>query len=344
MGLDITTLLLPVSEDRPSGDDIEYDPEFQQLERIFSKQDIHSEIALEAAEWSQVYSQSQALLGRSKDLRLAYWLTQAATARDGWSGFAQGVSLMQQLISGFWEHFHPQLDPSDNFDPVIRINIVGGLNHRLSTISLLLKAPLVHVKGLGAFNLRDYQIATGEITAPSDTYQEGLSTDVILAALQEMDPSELQQITADVKIVSEQLQLMDTFLMEKVGSSIAPDLSALNKCVTACLKFLGHAPVNQVSDDMNDQSAEGAETLQAANGSLVKPAKPAVAGEIMSREDAMKMMDKIADYFVKHEPSSPVPMLMKRAKRLSTMDFMDILKELAPKGVEQAQMISGEGE
>jgi type VI secretion system protein ImpA len=65
------------------------------------------------------------------------------------------------------------------------------------------------------------------------------------------------------------------------------------------------------------------------------------SGEITSREDAIRMMDKISDYFQRHEPSSPVPLLMRRAKRLVSMSFMDILKDMAPGGVSQASAVGG---
>jgi type VI secretion system protein ImpA len=53
------------------------------------------------------------------------------------------------------------------------------------------------------------------------------------------------------------------------------------------------------------------------------------------------MMDKISSFFERSEPSSPVPLLMQRAKRLVSMSFMDILADIAPDGVKQAKNIGG---
>ena len=66
-----------------------------------------------------------------------------------------------------------------------------------------------------------------------------------------------------------------------------------------------------------------------------------MVGEIASREDAIRMLDKICEYFDRHEPSSPVPFLLKRAKTLVVKDFMAILLDLAPGGAEQANLIFG---
>jgi type VI secretion system protein ImpA len=53
------------------------------------------------------------------------------------------------------------------------------------------------------------------------------------------------------------------------------------------------------------------------------------------------MIDKICDYFERHEPSSPVPLLLNRAKRLISKDFLEILRDLTPDGVLQAESIGG---
>jgi type VI secretion system protein ImpA len=52
-------------------------------------------------------------------------------------------------------------------------------------------------------------------------------------------------------------------------------------------------------------------------------------------------LDKVSDYFQKYEPSSPVPLLLQRAKRLVAKYFMEILRDLTPAGVSQAEAIGG---
>lgn len=54
------------------------------------------------------------------------------------------------------------------------------------------------------------------------------------------------------------------------------------------------------------------------------------------------MLDLICDYYARCEPSSPVPLLLKRAKRLVFMDFIEIIKDLAPDGLSQVELIRGQ--
>ena len=55
----------------------------------------------------------------------------------------------------------------------------------------------------------------------------------------------------------------------------------------------------------------------------------------------MRALELICEYYANNEPSSPVPLLARRAKRLVTMDFMEILQDLAPEGVSQVEIIKG---
>ena len=53
------------------------------------------------------------------------------------------------------------------------------------------------------------------------------------------------------------------------------------------------------------------------------------------------MLDKICQYYARSEPSSPVPYLMKRARRLAEKNFMEIIGDLNPDALEQINKITG---
>jgi type VI secretion system protein ImpA len=66
-----------------------------------------------------------------------------------------------------------------------------------------------------------------------------------------------------------------------------------------------------------------------------------VGGRITSRDDVVRVLDKVCEYYERNEPSSPVPVLLRRARRLVPKDFMEILRDLVPDGVAQAENIRG---
>ncbi len=64
-------------------------------------------------------------------------------------------------------------------------------------------------------------------------------------------------------------------------------------------------------------------------------------GSIETAQDARTALDTVIAYFRRYEPSSPVPIILERAKRLVGADFMTIMKDLAPAGVDSVMLIGG---
>jgi type VI secretion system protein ImpA len=67
----------------------------------------------------------------------------------------------------------------------------------------------------------------------------------------------------------------------------------------------------------------------------------AAVGVVRNRQDATRALDAVADFFRTNEPSSPIPLLLERAKRLVSKNFLEVLAELAPEALEPAKAASG---
>lgn len=68
-----------------------------------------------------------------------------------------------------------------------------------------------------------------------------------------------------------------------------------------------------------------------------------MSDEIRTREDAVEMIDRIIAYLERNEPTNPAPLLLKRARRLMGMSFVDIIKDIAPESLKQIQALAGPG-
>ena len=64
-------------------------------------------------------------------------------------------------------------------------------------------------------------------------------------------------------------------------------------------------------------------------------------GTIRSPQDATRALEAVAEYFRRNEPSSPVPLLLDRAKRLVSKSFLEVLEEMAPEGLPGARAAGG---
>ena len=68
-----------------------------------------------------------------------------------------------------------------------------------------------------------------------------------------------------------------------------------------------------------------------------------MSGPLQSREDVIRVLDQVCDWYSKFEPSSPVPLLLQRAKRLVNKNFVEAIQDLTPSGVTEIQNIAGLG-
>ncbi len=52
-------------------------------------------------------------------------------------------------------------------------------------------------------------------------------------------------------------------------------------------------------------------------------------------------LDRLLQYYARHEPSSPLPILLQRAKKLVNADFATIVRDLIPDGWSQFENLRG---
>jgi type VI secretion system protein ImpA len=126
-----------------------------------------------------------------------------------------------------------------------------------------------------------------------------------------------------------------TTMQTRSGFESAPDFDPLLRPLSRIDKLL--------RDHMPDATPGAANGSAGATG--VSEEGAAMSGEavtdIRSRQDAIRALDAVAAFFRTHEPSSPVPIFVERAKRLVSKSFMEALADIAPDGVSQARLIGG---
>lgn len=338
--IDVTNLLKEVSADDPCGQDLEYDPDFGELERAVQGKPEHQMgdtlIPAQEADWPDVQNQAVGLLGRTKDLRVALYLIQALIHNEGMLGLKDGLILLQGLLENYWDTVHPQLDPNDNNDPTLRINILASLCDPNTVLNSVRESILVKSKVLGQFSLRDILIATGKLSLPSGSDEQPIEVSTVNGAFMEAELEDLQNTSNAIRDSIECVATIESFLMEKVGAMQVTDLSALPALLKEAQQIMSDYLSQRGVSDADVSSIEDAAVAQESQN-VAQP----MTGSFTSREDVIRGLDKMCEYFRQHEPSSPVPMLLQRAKRLVDKDFIEILRDLTPAGVTQAEEIIG---
>jgi len=347
MAIDIQSLLSEVSPEAPCGEDLSYDASFLALEDMLRPKAGGGvvegvEEAAEEPNWRDVREKSMELLRRSKDLRVAMYLVLASLKMDGLAGLRDGLALLQGLLDHFWEHLYPKLDPEDNNDPLERINILQSLSPE--TVSpqdpmkfkqRLAEVPLCNSAQMGRFSLRDIQVARGELTVSAG----GPDMSVIDAAFQDTATDELIAASQTADKAIEHLATITTIFSKNAAQGQTPDLSDfqsilgnIHKCIQGYLAKRGYGQAVE----------EGAPTAGTAGGESDKGGI-SLAGEIRSPQEALLAIEKVCQYFDRHEPSSPVPLLLRRAQRLVSKNFTDVIADLCPDAMSRVQLIGGAG-
>jgi len=352
--LDIQSLLQPIAPDAPCGENLEYDAAYAGMERAAvgkpEQQFGDTVIPAEEPDWREVKQKALDVLKRSKDLRVALYLTRSALRTDGLQGLADGTAVLKGLIEKFWDSVHPQLDPDDDNDPATRVNTIASLCDPVSILRGVRDATLVRSRGMGSFTYRDILTAQGELPPPTGAAKPEMSS--IEGAFSDCDVKELQATAEAVRDAQANVTGIEDSITEFVGSSSAPNLDDLTGLLRTISRFLkdrlSQRGINEPSADKATDESPGeaapvnGDSAGKKNGDQRASAPiQRLTGEIASREDVIRAIDKICDYYKRYEPSSPVPLFLNRAKRLASKSFLDILRDLTPDALAQALAIGG---
>jgi type VI secretion system protein ImpA len=333
--IDVDALLGHVDDDHPCGLNLEYDPAFLELEKeALGKPEVQYGETITPAvppDWKVVRKIATELLTRSRDLRIIMPLARATMSLNGFAGLSESLTLIARLLEDQWESVHPQLDPDDDLDPMLRINSLATLCDS-TFLSELRDITLIVLPGLGRLTIRDLQIATGDL--PEGDGHPKLAMSSIEAACRDVDKEIFGATAQAVADACAAVRRIETILVSKVGTSQALNLDPLTRLLDNGRQVMSVQTNKPVHGTEADSSMPAARRDGGVSGG-------AIADQITNRDDVLRMLDKICGYYQRNEPSSPVPLLLERAKRLVTKNFLEILEDMTPDGVSQLEVISG---
>jgi type VI secretion system protein ImpA len=324
-GLD--ALLAPISDEAPAGPDLSYDAEFLELELAAKgkpeQQFGDTLIPAEEPDWQDVRRRAEALLARSKDLRVALLLTRALVRLDNAEGLAAGLGLVNDMLSRYWDTLHPELDREDSNDPTMRLNALAPLADGTTLLRDIRNAWLVSSPQHGRVAFRDVLVVAGKLPPASGAAPSQAEIEGTLRAIANDDPRPLQAALASAELV----QALEALLSEKGVITQAPDLRPLNDLL--------HAVVPMCKSVL----AVGAESEQAAQ--QPGQTRAHATGLVMTRDDAIRTLENVCRFIEQSEPSNPAPLLIRRAQRLIGRRFVEIIEDLAPESLGQIQKLAG---
>jgi type VI secretion system protein ImpA len=327
MAIDLETLLAPVSDDDAAGPDLAYDPLRHAIEQAFD-----ASISIDAsgiveqraeADWRQVLDTIATLATRTKDLWLAIYFCRAAAESGRLDQVELGVQFVAGLLDRYWDAVHPRLDEygvearKSAFDALASVPAFAGPLRRIVYAD---HARLGRITGDDI--ARFHRGGDGE---------EGYGMFRAMLAEAEIRAA-LTDGAAAIERIEAMIHAIDERLMANAGARNATDFAALYEALsTQRIALRSFVPAEAEIDLPIEEGVDGAEAAQVGPQSL--------AGTVRNREDVARVLDLVLDYYRRHEPSSPVPMLVERARGWIGLDFMAVLEDIAPSAIVDAHAI-----
>jgi len=350
---DSSDTLPDISPDQPTGPSLEFDADFAELERLAQgkpEQQFGATIVpAEEPDWKAIIAGATALAARSHDLRVMAHLGVARLNRDGMIGYAETLATVRRMLRQRWADLHPQLDPEDDNDPMTRANSLLLLSQPARVLRVLRSMPLAKSPRVGTVSWRDIAIANGTLTAPDDVTK--MTDAVIGGVFRDSEPGKLQAMRDAIASAADSAKDIPAAFDDFAGHGTGPDYTELNRLLRDIGQMIDRyapAEASASTDSALDAEASDREDTTAVVASIPsgeERAKPIMNIQTMepptNRADALRLLDLVVEFYQRSEPSSPLPLLISRARRLAEMDFMEILRDLAPDGVTQAERIAG---
>lgn len=333
--IDVEAWARPLEGDAPCGPNLEYDPEFQALEAAArgkpERQFGDKIIPAEEPDWKEVRDLAASLSSRTRDLRVALASCRAHARLEGLAGVSQGIALLARLVEERWDLVHPQLDPADDNDPMMRLNTLAALADPDGLLRDLRAGEFLSTRTGGRCSVRQAEAAIGAL--PNAGTEAAIPRPMLEGMLREAAAEGLPNHAREALDALERLA-------RALRARVEPGQGVDFKPLLACLKPLAAFHADVIPEPaMAD--APPAAPADAPAPAPVSASPPVQAGEIRSRDDVVAQLGRLSDWLERHEPTNPAPLLIRRAQKLMTMSFVDILKDVAPESVASVAKIAG---
>jgi type VI secretion system protein ImpA len=337
MAIDLAPLLAPLDGASLCGEDMLFSSDFDEIQhaRRFDDPSLDQGewvTEIKEANWGFVIERCTELLTkRTKDLRVAAWLTEALAIKQGISGLTQGYTLLNGLCAQYWEKVHPLAEGEDT---EYRLGNVTWLVGR--TAQLLREMPLTQASS-GSFSAIDWEVASNVAQAikrdpdHADEIARGKpSFDQIDAGKRATPVPFYRALLADLTAFEAAMLALEKELDERAADA-APSFRqvkdsyafvyGLAERFARDVGVSAEAPSGTAAQPQSTQAIERAEptfkTPISQGTPMVSTARH--SGVIQSRADAVAQLRAVAQFLRATEPHSPAAYLADKAAEWADM-------------------------
>ncbi|MEO8053551.1 MAG: type VI secretion system protein TssA [Acidobacteriota bacterium] len=339
----LDALLAPIAGENPSGENLQYSGLHDEIREARRADDDVSQgdwvHELKVADWEKVAELSgESLAGKTKDLQIVAWLSEAAVNMNGFPGLRDSLKLAAGLLDTYWDTLYPEIDEGNDLEA--RANSLAWLDRQAADAAR--KVSLTK-RGGANFNFFQWEDAL-QYDFPADTSK--LSSE----ALQQLEEKRARA-QMEGKVTGEEIRKAksDTrrAFYEELSSDVAESwaaLKALDKAMDA--RFARQTPglgsltktlegirslLEKVVKEKRLEEPDPSDAAEGAEGESAGGAAGGPGGAIRARDQALAQLAQVADYFRRTEPHSPVSYLVQRAITWGQMPLdawlVDVIKD-----------------
>lgn len=355
--VEIEELLKPISESNPVGEDLRDDPSPTSLYYTIKDARTSARSAERQAlidpdadqpNWTPLLELvPQALTEKSKDLELTAWYIEALVREYGFAGLRDGFRLARELCEKYFSDIFPLPDEDGLIARVAALTGLNGEDAEGTLIAPINSVPLTAHTSVGEFGAWHYKQAL-ELSRIEDpdkrkarTEQGATTLEEFQRAVGETPPEFFIRIDQDLQEAIDEFYRYSQTLDDLCGRD-SPPSSSIRDALTGCRDI-----IHSVAKDILEREAQKQEMMSASeesttgesagdgeSGGVRAVASGAFAvGEIRNREDALRTLAQIAEFFRLNEPHTPITYLLQQSVRWGRTPLPDLLRELIPDGV-----------
>lgn len=346
--------LTPVSEDTPCGSDLEYDHDFVVLfAEAASRPDVQYGAFIGSPDplnWSELERNCRRLMLRTKDMRVAVLYARCRTRLGGPSGLAEGTGLLAALLQAFPDSIHPQASTDDDRGAALemRTNALQALTDPDGLLADVREIALMK-STVARLQMRDVERAFAHPRSA-----DALAPDSVIQQLQDLRIRQPEMMSAFAQTISNLAAIdmwaathLEAYLLDLSPLIRLLQLSNVEDGGTEAASNVTHAFVEDIEsvDTGSGRHGEAIPSVLAHEKFIADAHAPAAVTCIehmpMDRRAALTLIRTARQWFEANEPSSPIPVLLKRAEQYVGKRYVEVVNAIPAELLSQWDQANG---
>ncbi len=344
-GMKLNDLLAPISDDLPCGEDLlaADDPDFvdyyfnvdDRLPATYFNLNSGTLFDQRSVDHKGETAQIDALLKRSRDLRLLGIEAKFQILAGRFKGWSEAVLAMIELVRAYPEQVHPA-------DPVERKNALEELNAMATIVAPLDHAALITDKRSGDIIYRTYGTGSGKLTLREG--EEAGDAGLNIAALGSSENSAaVDALHATLTAIRDGLKSV-AGISQTGAKPFLPRFDRLSERIDGMITMIEAARSDLAGTAEEDETPEGeagAEGDAPAPGGGQTFTIAAPVGDIADHRAAYRVLKALEAYFVAQEPSSLALILVTQSRMLIGRPLVEAIDALLENNSNYATLTFG---